>query len=187
MGELLVRDYHRKTGLPYTIIRPCAIYGPGDSRLLKLFRLSSMRLIPVLGSGQVFYHLIHINDLIEAFILAARHPKAKQEAFIIGDDKSYTINEIIDMISSRMGKRGKRLHLAPTPFKVLGNIVEKASIAFGIEPLVYRRRIDFFTTSRSFNNTKAQNLLGFKPTTKLIDGLKSTYNWYVARGLLNGQ
>lgn len=186
LGELLVRDCHRKTGMPFTIIRPCAIYGPGDSRLLKLFRLASMRFVPVLGSGQAYYHLIHINDLTTAFILAAFHPKAQQEAFIIGDDNCYTINEIIDMISSRLGRDGKRFHLPPFPFKVLGNVVEKTSITIGIEPLIYRRRVDFFTISRSFTNTKALNLLGFKPKTKLIDGLKSTYEWYVARGLLNG-
>lgn len=185
LGELLARECCDATGIPFTIIRPCAIYGPGDLRLLKLFRLASMRIIPLLGSGQIFYHLIHVNDLIEGFILAAFHPNAKNEVFIIGNDNCYTLNELIDTISNRMGRRGIRVHLPALPFQILGNIVEKICIPFGVEPLIYRRRVDFFTKSRNFTNIKAKQLLDFKPKIRLIDGLQSTCDWYLSKGLLD--
>ncbi len=37
---------------PYSIIRPCAIYGPGEKRLLKLYKMASSGIFPILGNGE---------------------------------------------------------------------------------------------------------------------------------------
>lgn len=184
-GELLVSESFDTTGIPFTIIRPCAIYGPGDYRLLKLFRLASMRFTPILGNGKVFYHMIHVTDLVDSFILAASHPNAKNETFIIGEDRCYVLNDIIDTIRKIMRRKGTRVHLPAPPFQLAGTVVEKMCIPLGIEPPIYRRRVDFFTKSRSFSNLKAKNRLGFEPKIDLQSGLRATYEWYKGKGLLH--
>ena len=47
-AELWLIDYSRKNSFPYTIIRPCAIYGPGERRLLKLFKMATKKIFPIL-------------------------------------------------------------------------------------------------------------------------------------------
>ena len=73
--------------LPVTVIRPCAIYGPGDMRLLKLFRIASRRIKWLLGDGRIFYHMVYVDDLSEAFLLAATRENVAGKTFIIGGRK----------------------------------------------------------------------------------------------------
>ena len=68
-GEQAARDAAARTGVEVVIARPTGIYGPGDRRLLKLFRGVARRRFVVLGSGEIFYHLTHIDDLVEGFRL----------------------------------------------------------------------------------------------------------------------
>jgi nucleoside-diphosphate-sugar epimerase len=83
-GERKAVAFGRESGLSVTIIRPCAIYGPGDKRLLKLFRIASGRFKWLLGDGKNFYHMVYVDDLCDAFLLAAIRENVAGETFIIG-------------------------------------------------------------------------------------------------------
>ena len=85
-AELWIRDFSQKQGLPLAVVRPTAIYGPGDKRLFKLFKLVSRKWVPSIGSGNHYYHLIHVDDLTDFFILSAVHPKALGEVFICANN-----------------------------------------------------------------------------------------------------
>ncbi|HZB27853.1 MAG TPA: hypothetical protein VE282_04760, partial [Gemmatimonadales bacterium] len=57
-------------------------------------------------------------------------------------------------------------------------------VPFGIEPPIYRRRVDFFTKSRAFTIEKARRMLGYAPEVDLETGFRCTIDWYRANGLL---
>ena len=59
-------------------MRPTGIYGPGDRRLLKLFRGVARRRFRSSGRGEIYYHLTYIDDLVEGFRLCGEHPAAAQ-------------------------------------------------------------------------------------------------------------
>lgn len=183
-GERRANKYIRETNLPITIIRPCAIYGPGDLRLLKLFKLASMKIVPIIGSGNIFYHMVYIDDLVDAFILAAVNQKAIGEAFIIGGDERLTLNKLIDLIASVLNINSKIIHLPAKPFQWLGTLCERIFIPLKLEPPIYRRRVDFFTKSRAFDITKARNLLNYEPKVSIETGLAHTAEWYKKQGFL---
>ncbi|MBI4477657.1 MAG: NAD-dependent epimerase/dehydratase family protein, partial [Acidobacteria bacterium] len=82
-GERLARDASEKRGIELTIVRPSGIYGPGDRRLLKLFRGVARRRFVTLGSGEIFYHLTYIDDLVEGFRLCAETPGAAGRTYIL--------------------------------------------------------------------------------------------------------
>jgi nucleoside-diphosphate-sugar epimerase len=67
-------------------VRPTAIYGPGDDRLLKLFRLIAKGRFVMFGSGEVFFHMIHVDDLVRGLRLAATAPEEAVlgQVFILG-------------------------------------------------------------------------------------------------------
>src|SRR5690606_10891900 len=62
-AERWLLAFAERTGLPFTIVRPAAIYGPGDRRLLKIFRFAKLPVAPLIGSTRGLYHLIHVEDL----------------------------------------------------------------------------------------------------------------------------
>ena len=64
-------------GLDASVIRPMGIYGPGDpGRFLMLYRAVRRGRFLMFGDGETFYHPCYIDNLVDAFELAAEHPKA---------------------------------------------------------------------------------------------------------------
>ncbi len=183
-AELNVHKFHKEKGLPISVIRPTAIYGPGDLRLLKLFKMAVMKKTPILGNGKINYHMVYIDDLIQGFMLAAEVDVAIGESFIIGGDEIQNLNTLLDTIGEIMGKTVSKIYLPAKPFQILGTITEKICTPIGISPPIYRRRVDFFTKSRAFDISKAKSIMGYKPKISLKEGLRKTAEWYKNNGYL---
>ena len=183
-AEKLALAAHQQHGIPVTVARPTAIYGPGDTRLLKMFRLIATGRFIMLGSGQIFYHMVHVDDLVSGLRLLGEHPRAVGEVFILGGEKYYKLSLIVEMIAAALDVAPPRWRLPAWPFQVAGTIVEKLCIPLGIEPPIYRRRVDFFTKSRAFTIEKARRLLGYSPRIDLESGIRSTVKWYRDHGQL---
>ncbi len=183
-GEKLALRFFQDKKFPVVIARPTAIYGPGDMRLFKLFKYVSSGKMIILGSGNIFYHLVYVEDLARGFELCAQKDDATGQVYILGGDKYLTLNELADLIARVLGVSLSKIHLPVLPVKVLSILCEKACVPLGIEPPLYRRRIDFFTKSRAFNISKAKKELGYKPEFDLETGLRLTGEWYREKGLL---
>lgn len=183
-GERLALFYARERGAPVTVARPTPIYGPGDTRLLKLFKLISKRRFVMLGNGEVFFHLIHVDDLVRGLRIMADHPDAVGEVFIIGGREYRTLNDVVRLIANEVGVPAPRWFLPAKPFQILGTLCERVCVPLGITPPIYRRRVDFFTKSRAFSIRKAMDVLGFDPEIDLELGIRETIAWYRGNGQL---
>lgn len=183
-AELLALDTGARTGLPVAVARPVAIYGPGDTRLLKLFRLIAKRRFVFLGSGEARLHMVHVRDLVRALRLMAEHPAAPGEAFLVGGEECPSLNELGARIARVVGAPPPRLHLPVWPFYVAGALCEAICVPLRVQPPIYRRRVSFFTKSRAFSIEKARRLLGYRASVPLDEGLQETAAWYRAHGLI---
>jgi nucleoside-diphosphate-sugar epimerase len=172
-----------RTGIEVTIARPSGIYGPGDRRLLKLFRHATRR-FPTLGSGKIYYHLTYIDDLVEGFRLCGEHPAAANRTYILAGGEATTLNEVMALIASVAGVRPPTRHVPVWPFWLAGALCEGLCAPLGIEPPLYRRRVDFFTKSRAFDITRARTEIGYAPKVGLRDGITRTLTWYRDHGWL---
>jgi len=177
-GEKLALNFFKEKGLPVSVIRPCAIYGPGDMRLLKMFRAIARRRFVMLGSGKTLYHMVYVTDLAEGFRLAADKEEAIGEAFLIGGEEYVSLNNLEEVIANEVGVSSPKIHFPVWPVELLGTIVEKICIPLKIEPPIYRRRVLFFTKDRAFDVSKAKNILGYRPKVDLKTGIKKTVKWY---------
>lgn len=186
-AEVWIREFARETGFPIAVVRPAAIYGPGDRRLLKLFKMAARRFFPLFGKGQGLYHLIHVDDLTDIFITAALHQNAAGQVFIAGNPEPSRLEDIARIIASELGNRALRFMRFPAwPLFLAAGICEVFCKPFGIEPPLYRRRVAFFTKDRAFDTKKLRNLLGYQYSVSVEDGLRSTARWYRAVGWLRG-
>jgi nucleoside-diphosphate-sugar epimerase len=181
-GEETARAAGAATGVEVVIARPTGIYGPGDRRLLKLFRGVARRRFVILGSGRIYYHLTYIDDLVEGFRLCGEVPRAAGRTYILAGGEVTTLNELVERIATAAGVAPIRWHLPVWPFWLAGAACEAACAPFGIEPPIYRRRVDFFTKSRAFDITRARQELGFAPAVGLTDGITRTLEWYRREG-----
>jgi nucleoside-diphosphate-sugar epimerase len=184
-GEAVARETSRRTGVEVVIVRPTGIYGPGDRRLLKLFRGVARRRFVMLGDGGIFYHLTHIDDLVEGFRLCAEVPQAAGRTYILAGAEVTTLRELVGIIAEEAGVPTPRLRLPVWPFWIAGAACEAVCAPFGIEPPLYRRRVDFFTKSRAFDIGRAKAEIGYAPRVSLHDGIRRTLAWYRQAGWLS--
>jgi dihydroflavonol-4-reductase len=184
-AELWVRQFAKERGLPLAVVRPAAIYGPGDRRLLKLFKMASKPFFPLFGSGQGLYHLIHVEDLTDIFITAALDPQALGEVFIAGNPESTRLQDIARIIADELGNTRLRFIRFPAwPLFLAADLCELVCKPLGIEPPLYRRRVAFFTKDRAFDTTKLQEMLKYQYTYTVDAGLRATAQWYREAGWL---
>jgi nucleoside-diphosphate-sugar epimerase len=183
-GEQTAREAGGRLGIEVTVVRPSGIYGPGDRRLLKLFRGVARGRWITLGRGKIYYHLTYIDDLVQGFMLCGELPAAGNRTYILAGPEVTTLNDLVAIVANVAGVRTPTLHAPVWPFWLAGAACEAACAPFGIEPPLYRRRVDFFTKSRAFDIGRAKRDLGYAPQIGLREGISRTIEWYRAHGWL---
>lgn len=183
-AERAVADFGRREGLETVIVRPIGIYGPGDRRFLKMFRGLARGRFPMLGSGRVFYHLTYIDDLVEGFRLCGEQAAAAGRTYLLGGPEYTTLAELVALVAREVGGRPPRVRIPVWPVWLAGALCELACVPLGVEPPLYRRRVDFYRKSRAFDISRARRELGYNPAVSLPEGIRRTADWYRAQGLL---
>lgn len=183
-AEQEVWRHHGTTGLPVTVIRPISMFGPGDRRMLKLFRMIKNRRFVMVGEGDALFQPAYIDDVVDGFLLALRNDRALGEAFIVGGEEYVPLRELVSLIAAELGVQPPWLRVPLRPILTLADLCEKCCIPLGIEPPLHRRRVSFFQNDRAFSIEKARRLLGFQPRMPLRDALRATIGWYRVHGWL---
>lgn len=184
-GELLALDFFRKKRLPGVVFRPVGIYGPGDTRFLKLFRYISQGKFRMFGSGKVLYHLTYIDDLVNGILLVGETPGIEGEIFTLAGERYTTLNELVETIASVLDVSVSKRHYPVWPVWTAGVICELICLPLRIQPPIYRRRVDFFMKDRAFSIDKAKRILKYSPRIDLKTGLERTAQWYKEQSLLD--
>lgn len=181
-GERIAREAAAETGIELVIARPSGIYGPGDRRLLKLFRGVARRRFVVLGRGEIYYHLTYVDDLVEGFRLCGTVPRAAGRTYILAGGEVGTLKELVQLIARESGVKPLPVRLPVWPFWVAGALCEAVCVPLRVEPPIYRRRVDFFTKSRAFDISRARAELGYAPGVTLREGVRRSLEWYKLKG-----
>jgi nucleoside-diphosphate-sugar epimerase len=183
-GERVVLDYMAQGRLPIVVFRPGGIYGPRDLRFLKLIKAIKIKKFVMLGSGEVIYQMIYIDDLIEGILLCGTVEKAIGNVYILTGEEPVTLNQLVRMIAGVLSVPPPRWRIPVTPVYLAGLLCELLCKPLGINPPLYRRRVDFFRKTRCFDISKAKLELGFTPKTDLKTGIGLTADWYRQQGYL---
>jgi dihydroflavonol-4-reductase len=183
-AEQLAAAFGVRHGLEVVIARPIGIYGPGDLRFLKMFRGLARGRFPMLGSGEVFYHLTYIADLVCGFQLCGEVPGAAGRTYILAGPEYTTLSELVALIAAELRVEPPRFKFPVWPVWLAGAACEAVCVPLGIEPPLFRRRVDFYRKSRAFDITRARRELGYNPTVDLKRGIHETADWYRGQKLL---
>ena len=181
-AEQWLRKFASDNSLPFTIVRPAAIFGPGDRRLLKLFKFAERGWCPLLDRHNTLYHLIHVEDLTRFYLNVATHSAALSEVFICGNESPTDIRSIVDTVGEFLGKKPRYVSFPSRPMFMLADFSERLCKVLNVAPILYRRRLAFFTKDRSFDTRKSRRLLNFTCRFDNTSGLLQTAEAYVRKG-----
>lgn len=181
-AEKLVLSFQDK--LPVSIIRISETYGPGDRRLLKLFKAIKKRVFFIIGDGKNIHHLIYIDDLIDGLFLAATLEEAKGKVFVLAGKDTATTKEMAAVIAKQLDVSLPRFHAPLFIFMIAATILEVTLRPLGIQPPLHRRRMDFFRKSFAFSSNASYRTLNFEPKVSFDEGVSKTIVWYKEQGML---
>ena len=153
-GELMVKAYNQVFDLPYTIIRPSALYGPRcvSRRVGQIFieRAIKGAKLRVDGDGEERLDFTFIEDLVEGVALVINKPEALGETFNITYGKSRSIQDLITIMKEH----------------------------FPEVEIEYVKRDKLMPFRGTLNISKAQKLLGFEPQNPIEIGFPKYIKWY---------
>jgi len=183
-AEPVVHEYAGK-GMKTVVIRPAAIYGPGDlERFFMIFKRVKNGKFPMFGGGKTLYHPLYIDNLVDAHMLAMEPGKGNGQTYLIADEEYVSIEDLVRRIGGALGVDVKIPHYPILPLIVAGHIFEKACKPFKITPPIFPRRVDWYRQNRAFDVSKAKRELGYDPKVGLDEGLRRTAKWYKNKGYL---
>lgn len=181
-GEKLALSFHEK--LPVVVARISETYGPGDQRLLKLFKAINQGVFFMIGDGLNKHQLIYVDDLVEGLLLAAEAPDAIGQVFVFAGREVLTTREMVTAIARALDRPASKLQTPLWPFSVAALLLEKTLRPFGIQPPLHPRRLDFFRKSFLFSSKRAAQALDFVPRVGFGEGAVATAAWYREHELL---
>lgn len=183
-AEPVVKEFADK-GMKTVIIRPSAIYGPGDpERFFMIFRRVNNGLFPMFGSGKTFYHPLYVDNLVDAHMLAMEPGKGDGGTYLIADEEYVTIENLVQRVAKALGVEVKIPHYPIWPLIIAGHVFEKLYKPFRVTPPIFPRRVDWYRQNRAFDISRAKKELGYDPKVDLDEGLRRTAEWYKSEGFL---
>ncbi len=177
-AEQLIEQHGRN--IAWTILRPPAVYGPGDRELLPVFKLMARGIALTAGSTRARFSMLFIDDLSAAVEAWLQADSQVPGIFALDDGRQggYDWHEVSDYVG-RLCERKVRLVQAPawlldTP----AWINSRLGVLFGTTPMLTPQKLrelrhsDWVCDSREF-----QQAYNWQPGIQLPEGLQSTPNW----------
>jgi nucleoside-diphosphate-sugar epimerase len=177
LGENAVRNLCGS--VPFVIIRPPNVYGPGEREFFNIVRVVEKGIIPRFGNGEKQTTLCHVEDLVRGILLAATSGNAVGKTYYITDGSCYSYREIIHEIARSLGVSGLTL---PLPHCMLIPIVSflqlHAHMTRGETFLTVSRLRQIRKNYYLYSGEKAVRELGYRPRLSMHEGMRRSIEWY---------
>ena len=139
-GEDLVKDYSRRCGFEYVIVRPSAVYGPLDveDRVVAKFMLAAMRggCLSVNGADETL-DFTYVDDAADGIVSAATRIMCRNMTFNITKSHSTTLMQAAEMIVRIVGKGTIQVRDRDLDFPSRGALnIDRARVILGYDPKI---------------------------------------------------
>ena len=171
--------------LPWTIVRPAAVYGPRERDMYDYIRIIKRGVEPLIGLKDKLLSLIYVDDLVEGIILAAESPQAVGRTYFLGSERPYSYHEIGVAIARVLGCHPTCLRLPHWLVYTVG--------ACAVAAAAITRRQVFFNVQKARESVqrawvcsveRARHELGFHQRVGLEEGMTRACEWYRRYGWL---
>lgn len=180
-GEKVVTQ----SSLPWTIVRPPSVYGPGDRAFLPVFKSARLGLAPVFGSGSQPLSIIYVEDLARAIIAAGTHDGAVRQIFHVAHAVTTRSGDVGKTVAAALDRKAV---VIPVPTFIAAPIVIGMgwfAQLTGAKSILNKEKMHEFTAPGwLFDVRKSERLLGWKAEVPLEEGMRRTAAWYKSQKLL---
>jgi nucleoside-diphosphate-sugar epimerase len=158
----------------YTVLRPPAVYGPGDRELMPLFKAMARGLAPVWGNPEAKFSLIYIDDLVAAVVRCLQLPKPAGAVFELHDGRpgGYSMNDVVEIARAEFRRRVWRCRIPAVALDAVAGANLTLARFFGYQPMLTPWKLRELRYPRWVcDNTAFHAATGWNPDITLAQGL----------------
>ncbi|AZQ50320.1 UDP-glucose 4-epimerase family protein [Burkholderia cenocepacia] len=169
-AEVVLRQFGDTTGLETVIVRPPLVYGPEVRANFVRMMDAIARGMPLpLGSVSARRSIVYVDNLADALLQCATHPRAADECFHVADDDAPSVTGLLRLVGDALGKPARLLPVPAAALRTLGKLTGR------------RAAIDRLTGSLQLDTGRIKRVLGWQPPYTTRQGLEATAAWYRSR------
>ena len=186
IAERQLISFCKNSKVTYTIIRPDFVYGPGDTRRVKMYKNIQKKRFVLTTNGKSFLHPTYITDVTQGFIRSIGNIQATNQIFNISASEDVMVLVFLKTIAEEVHSHLIHINIGYKLSCFLAVLVETVcNKMMNKEAFVSKNKIDFLALTHSTSNEKAKRLLGYEPQVSLQEGMKKTIQWCKENELLN--
>ncbi len=181
IAEEMVRSAHGPA-LATTILRPKAIFGPGDTTLLpRLIDAARIGRLPQIGDGSNLVDLTYVDNVVHALVLALEASTSFGKTYTITNAEHVPLWDLIRHVLQRVGVTKP---LRSVPFRVAYALawgMEWRARLLGGEPRLTRYTTAILGRTQTYDLRAARQDLNYEPLVSIADGVERTLAWFTSQ------
>ena len=167
-AEERVLTVGRSTGMGIVILRPALVYGPGMKgnlpRLIKAMQKGWLPSLPETGNRR---SLVHVEDVVQALLLAATHSAAAGQRYLVTDGQPYSGRELYLLIRRALDLPEPRWTPSASLLYGTAKIADDALQWIGRRHRPFSNTLDKLLGWACYDSTKIRQELGYSPVWNL--------------------
>ena len=157
-----------------TILRPTAVYGPGDRKFLpKLVENLGTGRFKMIGSGEQNVDLVHVQDVADLVVRVLENERSYGKTYNVANPENPSWNEFLAMATKELGLSAPKGHV-PFPLAyTLASVMEMSSKITGKSPRLSRYSVRLVGRQYKYSVERIREDFGWVPSTDLLEGMRA--------------
>jgi nucleoside-diphosphate-sugar epimerase len=182
LAEIEVRKH---CSVPWTILRPAAVYGPRDAEFLPLFQKVKRGVMPLVSGGKRHLNLVYGPDVAAAVLRCLAEDQAAGGTYHVAAEPPCTDEKFIEEIAAQLHCHPLRLHIPGFLLSLACVTQELISSVTGRPSILSRQKLpELLAPGWVCCTDRIRHDLGFTAQTTLKEGVGRTLAWYRREGWL---
>ncbi|MHB1329682.1 MAG: NAD-dependent epimerase/dehydratase family protein [Gemmatimonadales bacterium] len=184
-SKLAGEEMVRASDLPWTIVRPPAVYGPGDREMFRIFKAATLGIAPVFGRGDQQLSVVYGPDLVEALIATSLAPATVGQVYYACHREILTTREMVGLAAAAVGRRVRIVGIPQSIGRALLTVTDRAARLFDrATVLSYDKAAEFFAPAWLADPGPLEVASGWTAQHDFATGARATVAWYRQQGWL---
>lgn len=178
-AERLVLDCGKRTGMHVVCLRLPMVYGPGNKgNMVRMIEAIHRGRFPPVSNVRNRRSMVYVGNVVDAALLAATHPSANGQTYIVTDSRPYSTGEVYIQICRALGKPVPRWSVPKSVLKVVGYVGDGIGRLRGKRWLFDSDAFAKLTGDAWYSSSKISRELGYRPRAGFEEALPEMIAWY---------
>jgi nucleoside-diphosphate-sugar epimerase len=167
--------------VPWTILRPGGVYGPGDVDYFELFKSVERGLNVFFGNKDRWFSAVYVDDLVRAVLDAATREETRGHGYFVCDGRPITWGEFQELIVRASGRRVRTLDL-PEALVGIAAFGGELMTKLDKKPRLFNRQKALMGAQEAWTcrHDALRAAVGYAPEVDAAEGVRRALSWYRA-------